>query len=916
MNNISMKKLILIDGYSFLFRAFFAIRNLTRKDGTPVGGLYGFSRMLIKIITEIEYTHIAVAFDTGKKTFRNEIYSEYKANRPPCPPELLPQFPLVRELVKVLNITSLEKDGYEADDIIATYAKKAENDGFEVVIVSSDKDLMQLVDEKILMFDGMKNEFIDIEKVREKWGVEPTKVLDVLTLMGDASDNVPGVQGIGPKTAMELINTYGDIDGLLKNIDNIKQAKRREILKNSIDDILLSKKLITLDKDVKMNYTLDDLKFKQYNYKEFLDFLTKQEFYSMVRGLKQAFATVEPSLFDNQNIVIENDKITEKQEELNGKNIKIKNINELKSIINKAKNLDKFYFNILTEKNNLLSFSFLFNNSSYFIEISQSSADLFNDNKSLSFKEIVETFKDIFENNSIFKIGYDIKKQIKLLYNYGISVDNFEDIEVMSYVLNDGLYNSLLSSIFANNIDMICDNSNNIDEKIEIIKKLEKENKIDNLKDKIEEISCFIIENISNIYNKFKNDFENNNELKSVYKTIERPMTAILAKMEITGIKVNIRRLFELSNEFQDYIDNLTQEIYKLAGMEFNIASPKQLSEVLFEKMKISPIKKSSKSGNFSTSLEVLEELAGKGCEICQKILAWRHYSKLKNTYTDVLPKMVDKNDRIHTTYSNTYVITGRLSSSNPNLQNIPIKTDDGSKIRSAFIARDGYKLISADYKQAELRIMANLHNVKKLKEFFLAEKDIHTTTASNVFKIDEKDVSSSMRSIAKAINFSIIYGTSAYGLAKRINSTNEEAKEYLKNYFETYPEIKNYIDYIKDFVKKNNYVKTMFGRKINIDIASAKPIMKGNLERLAINAPIQGTAADIIKKAMITLDEKLKNYRSKIILQIHDELVLECPDSEIEEVSQLLKESMENVVNWDVKMSVDLEIGNNLEEV
>ena len=327
MNNISMKKLILIDGYSFLFRAFFAIRNLTRKDGTPVGGLYGFSRMLIKIITEIEYTHIAVAFDTGKKTFRNEIYSEYKANRPPCPPELLPQFPLVRELVKVLNITSLEKDGYEADDIIATYAKKAENDGFEVVIVSSDKDLMQLVDEKILMFDGMKNEFIDIEKVREKWGVEPTKVLDVLTLMGDASDNVPGVQGIGPKTAMELINTYGDIDGLLKNIDNIKQAKRREILKNSIDDILLSKKLITLDKDVKMNYTLDDLKFKQYNYKEFLDFLTKQEFYSMVRGLKQAFATVEPSLFDNQNIVIENDKITEKQEELNGKNIKIKNIN-------------------------------------------------------------------------------------------------------------------------------------------------------------------------------------------------------------------------------------------------------------------------------------------------------------------------------------------------------------------------------------------------------------------------------------------------------------------------------------------------------------------------------------------------------------------------------------------------------------
>ena len=921
-----MKKLILIDGYSFLFRAFFAIRNLTRKDGTPVGGLYGFSRMLIKIITEIEYTHIAVVFDSGEKTFRNEIYSEYKATRPPCPPELLPQFPLVRELVKVLNIVSLEKVGYEADDIIATYAKKAEKEDFYVVIVSSDKDLMQLVDDKVLMFDGLKNEFIDIEKVKEKWGVEPKKVLDVLTLMGDASDNVPGVAGIGQKTAIELINQYGDVENLMKHLDEIKQNKRRETLKNSINEIKLSKKLITLDENVEMNYTLDDLKFKQYDYKKFLDFLTQQEFYSMVRGLKQAFATVEPSINDNENIVIANDLFAfnnqnTKEDNKNVGNIKIKNIEELKSIIKNNKNIEKFYFNIFTEKDNFLSFTFKFDKDcSYYIKISNTQNDLFTTNKEeLIFKDIVESFKDIFENSSILKISYDVKKQIKILYQYGISIENFEDIDVMNYILNNGLYSNTLSSICKHNLDDNFDNQENklsFDDKIDIISKIERENKIDNLNDNLEELSYFIVNSFYILYNKFKQELDNDEELNNIYNRIEKPMTLILAKMEITGIKVDIKRLYELSNEFQTYIDKLSKEIYEIAGEEFNIASPKQLSNILFDKLQLNHGKKSSKTGHFSTGIEVLEELAGQGSEICQKILSWRHYSKLKNTYTDVLPKMVDENSRIHTTYSNTFVITGRLSSSNPNLQNIPIKTDDGSKIRSAFVAKEGYKLISADYKQAELRIIANLHNVEKLKEFFLAGKDIHTTTASNVFKVDEKEVSSSMRSIAKAINFSIIYGTSAYGLAKRTNSSNDDAKKYLYNYFQTYPEIKNYIEYMKDYVKKHNYVKTIFGRKINIDIASARPIMRGNLERLAINAPIQGTAADIIKKAMIDLDEKLKNYRSKMILQIHDELVLECPENEVEEVSKILKESMENVIDWEVKMEVDVESGNNLEEV
>ncbi len=929
-----MKKLILIDGYSFLFRAFFAIRGLTRQDGTPVNGLYGFSRMLIKIITEIEYSHIAVAFDAGGKTFRNEIYKEYKANRPPCPPELIPQFPLVRDLVKSLNIVSLEKKGFEADDIIATFAKKAELEGFEVVIVSSDKDLMQLVDDKVVMFDGMKGEYVGVEKVKEKWGVEPKKVLDVLSLMGDSSDNVPGVAGIGPKTASELINEYGDIDNLLKNLDKIKQNKRRESLISGVDNILLSKKLITLDENVETDFTLSDLEFKQYDYRKFLEFLTDQEFYSMVKGLKKAFATIDPSLLDNENIVVQDDLFIETRnddeafidkkigEEV-AENITIKNVKDLQNIINQNKNIDKFYFNILMKNANILSFSFKFNSNvdTFFVKVLDSNGDLFNNAESgVSLKDILENFKEIFENDSILKVGYDVKKQIKVLYSFGVSLNNFEDIEVMNYVLHNGLYNNLMSSIIKNNISIISASDKyfkqDFDKEIENIINIEKDYKVSISVHEIFKTSIFLIDAISFFYAALKEWLELNNELKSVYEKIEKPITAILANMEITGIKLDINRLSELSKEFQIKIDDLSKEVYEIAGEEFNIGSPKQLAEVLFEKMKLQPLKKSSKSGNFSTDVETLEELAQNGCDICKKILDWRHYSKLKNTYTDVLQTMVDKNNRIHTTYSNTYVITGRLSSSNPNLQNIPIKTEEGNKIRSAFIAKDGCKLVAADYKQAELRVIANLHNIKKLKEAFKEGKDIHTNTASKVFKVEESDVSSAMRGVAKAINFGIIYGISQFGLAKRINTTSKEAKEYLNNYFEVYPEVKDYIEQTKKFVKENSYVATMFGRKINIDLNSVKPMLRGNLERLAINAPIQGTASDITKKAMISLNEKLKNYRSKMILQIHDELVLECPNEEVEEISKLLKETMEDIINWEVKMEVDVEVGSNLGEI
>ena len=917
-----MKKLILVDGYSFLFRAFFAIRNLTRSDGTPVGALYGFARMLMKIITEIEYSHIAVVFDTGEKTFRNEIYSEYKANRPPCPEDLKPQFPLVRELVKVLNIKSLEKIGYEADDIIATYSKKAEEEGFEVMIVSSDKDLMQLVDDKVHMYDGMKNEIIDSEKVKEKWGVDPVHVLDVLTLMGDSSDNVPGVPGIGPKTATELISKYGDVDNLVKNVKDIKQTKRREAIENNIANIELSKKLIALDKNVEMDETVDDLEFKQYDCKELLNFLSKQEFNSMVKGLRKAFQIAEPSLFDDFVDTKEESKVVENNY------IEIKSIEELKKILKIFDGKNKLYFNIFAEKedykSDILSISFSSDDDKiYFVKISLRNADLFSLSNSnlLSFEEAIKCFKNIFENENILKIGYNIKKQIKILNLYKIEINNFEDIDVVNYILNAGLYEGTLSNIIEFNLNSneILNNEYktlSVEEEIDVIRNIEKERRVENLKDILFEVSCFVVEAIKILYPKLKEGLVRQN-LVAVYESIEKPMTRILANMEIVGIKVDVKRLHELSNEFQNNINTLADEIYAIAGETFNIGSPKQLSEILFDKLKLDPLKKaSSKSGNFSTSVEILKELASRGCEICEKVLLWRHYSKLKNTYTDVLSTLVDNESRIHTTYSNTYVVSGRISSSNPNLQNIPIKTESGSKIRSAFVAKDGCKLISADYKQAELRVMANYQNVVKLKEFFKQGKDIHKTTASKVFKVPEEEVSPEMRSIAKAINFSIIYGTSSYGLAKRTKTSDSEAKEYLENYFTTYPEIKKYIEDTKKFVERNNYVKTMFGRKINIDLAHAKPMLKGNLERLAINAPIQGTASDITKKAMITLNEKLKNFKSKMILQIHDELVLECPNEEIEEVSKILKDSMENVVDWDVKLEVDVGVGNNLEEM
>ena len=881
------KRLILVDGYSFFFRAFFALKNIkNRSDGLPVNGVYGFTKMLINLIVDLKSTHIAVVFDTGGKTFRHDIFEWYKANRPPVPEEMIPQFPIIREVVDVLNIKSIEKSGYEADDIIATLSKQAKKDGYEVWIVSGDKDLMQLVDDNVFMYETKDNKIIGIKEVEEKWGVKPDKLLDVLSLMGDKADNVSGVPSIGEKTAIELINEFGSVENIIENVDNIKQEKRKKAIKENIDKLKLSKQLITLCDSVDLDgLNIDDLSFNMLNPARFRDFLNKMEFFSLARDVEKVF------------------NVSNNNEE----NKKYKKITTIEDLKRNCDNIKDFYFEILTSNitGNVDFISFC-NNDLYFAIHIKESSDLLSNN--LSIEDVLGVLKNIFEDKNIKKISYDIKQSINILKQYNINIINYEDIKIIAYLLDNGKYNIVLSNIIEhylyNNIEI---KINNIDRYNSIIKKYELENKIVNIFD----VVCFRIDMINTLYNILYSRIIDNKELYEIYENIEKPITDILANMEFLGVKIDINLLKQLSNDFSNDILRLEKEIHDISGSNFNINSPAQLSDILFNKLCLPKITKPTKSGIYSTDIETMETLYQNGFEIAGKIIEYRHFTKLKNTYTDALQKLVDNDGRVHTTFSNTNVITGRLSSNNPNLQNIPIRTEDGEKIRKTFISKNGYSFIGVDYSQIELRILAEYADVKRLKENFKNGLDIHTETAKKVFNIN--DITPDMRRIAKAINFSIVYGTTSFGLAKRLDKTNNEAKQYMDNYFELYPEIKEYMNNIKDFVKKNGYIKTMFNRICYIDLNGPQ---KSFLERLAINAPIQGTGADIIKIAMIKVNEAIKNYNANILLQIHDELLIEVKDEELEEVKNIVKNTMENVVDFGVDFPVEIKTGKNWGDV
>lgn len=920
------KKIALIDGYGFVFRAFHSLPPLTRPDGTPVGAVYGFTNMLIKLLAGLHVTHATVIFDSGSKTFRNEIYPAYKANRPPCPEELIPQFPIVRESAESLNLAILEKIGFEADDIIATIAKKAEREGFEVLIVSSDKDLMQLVNESTFMYDSMKNRFIGIPEVKEKFAVAPLQVLDVLSLMGDASDNIPGVRGIGPKTAAELIQEFDTLENIFLNLDKIKQEKRRELLREGEEKAKLSKILASLKEDVELGITLDDLKIQSLEPHKLISFLEIQGFKSLITRVKKEFnisdkttTSADHSALDTRGFIP-----TTHSQNISFKQIKLTEISspEIITQLNKQAfenrivtiDFNQNFFTISTNKSNESVKEIFYFEAKEAVKAAPKNQvfDLFSFQEEAPQKVeeqgfSVEILKEILENSSIKKVFFDTKSFLKIT-----KTTSFEDVSLINHLLTSSTKNDLRELI-----------DFNLNENIEelgftkFFSELDKNREPDFSSEptKKSEFFCFKNFAISQLH-KFFSPKIFTEKLSEAYNSYEKPLLEILAQIEIAGIKIDVEKLRQLSQEFGKKIADLSTEIYGLAGQEFNIASPKQLGEILFDKLGLDSSKKSKKTGALSTGVGVLEELEEMGHPIARKILDFRKFSKLKNTYTDALPKEINpKTGRIHTHFSTTSTITGRLSSSQPNLQNIPIKSLEGQKIRESFVAEKDHFLISADYSQIELRVIAHVAKIENLIAAFKDGKDIHRITASQVFGIPEDQIDDAIRSKAKAINFGIIYGISAFGLARQLDISRQDAATYIKSYLAAYPGIDAYMRETIVLGRQQGFVQTLSGRKCFISqINNKNPIIRNEAERLAINAPIQGSAADIIKKAMIRLSKKFSEEKlhSKIILQIHDELILEAPKDEVEIATKILKKEMENAANLDVPLQVDVKVGLN----
>ncbi|MES2961514.1 MAG: DNA polymerase I [Pseudomonadota bacterium] len=927
------KKIALIDGYGFVFRAFHSLPPLTRPDGTPVGAVYGFTNMLIKLLAGLNVTHAAVVFDSGSKTFRNDIYPAYKANRPPCPEELIPQFSIVRESAESLNLSILEKIGFEADDIIATIAKKAEIEGYEVLIVSSDKDLMQLVGENIHMYDSMKNRMIGIPQVIEKFEVGPEKVLDMLSLIGDTSDNIPGVKGIGPKTAAELIKQFGNLENIFENLHQIKQEKRRQLLSEGIEKAKLSKILAALKEDVELGIHLDELEIRALDPHKLISFLQIQGFHSLITRVRKEFGISENAAVPVEKQIlnqVHDDDVVKSSQELrhpeldSGSSVfsscqkTLISSPEIIARLNKEASTngqvtidrDKNFITISTCKSGDSPKEILY------FEVKKSaktpnqnhSFDLFSFNHEPEKIETegfdIEILEKILTDDSIKKIFFDAKNFLKFS-----PANSYEDVATIHHLLTSSVKNDLRELI-----DL------NLNEDVEqlgfgkVFAEIEKDREPEIFADPEKKAEFLTFRNfaIYQLYKIFAPKIAPE-KLTEAYLSFERPLIEVLAQIETNGIKIDVAKLRQLSQEFGKKIAELSSEIYILAGHEFNIASAKQLSEVLFEKMGLASGKKSKKTGALSTGVGVLEELDEAGNPIARKILDFRKFSKLKNTYTDALPEEINpQTGRIHTHFSTTSTITGRLSSRYPNLQNIPIKSLEGQKIRESFIAEKNHFLISADYSQIELRVIAHAAKIGNLINAFKEDKDIHRITAAQVFGVTEDEVDDSLRSKAKAINFGIIYGISAFGLARQLDIPRQEAAIYIKSYLETYPGIdismKNYIE----LARKNGYVQTLSGRKCFIrDINNKNPMIRAEAERLAINAPIQGSAADIIKKAMIRLSKRFKeeNLQSKIILQIHDELIVEAPENEVEIATKILKYEMENAAILDVPLKVDVTV-------
>jgi DNA polymerase I len=931
----SKKHIYLIDGSGYIFRAYYALPPLTRKsDGLPVGAVSGFCNMLYKFLEEARSldkedrpTHLAVIFDSARKNFRNDIYKDYKANRHDTPEDLIPQFEYIRKAVTAFNIPSIELLNYEADDLIATYKEQASKKNIKVTIISSDKDLMQLVDDNTFMFDAMKEHYIGKEEVKEKFGVYPEKVIDVQSLAGDSSDNIPGVPGIGIKTAAELINQFGSLENLLENASTIKQPKRRQALLDNREKAFISKQLVTLKRDVPVTNELDEFILKPLNLDKILTFLKEMEFTRLFSRLEEnhgSFVNEKTSTLKNETKTEPKKKIisTSPIDSSENKFSLVMNIQELEKILSKAD--ERGLFAIDTETNSLdtmvadlvgISLSFKIGEAFYIPLAHKNKLDPLV-KKQLNSKDVLAIIKPYLEDSTIKKIGQNIKYDYRIFLKYGIKMTSIEDTMLMSYALDAGK------------------NRHNMD----LLSEIHLQHKTISFKDvagigkaqvtfdlvDIEQAKNYACEDADvtlRLYEFFEQRLFGENVL-NVYENLEKPLIKILSSMENNGIKIDQTILGKLSKKFEIEIQNLEKKIFKISGEEFNIASPKQLGDIIYDKLKIAGTKK-TKKGNLATNVSVLENLADQGHEFPKLILNWRQKSKLKNTYTDTLPTYINnKTKRVHTSFLLAATTTGRLASANPNLQNIPIKNIEGKEIRSAFISEKNSNLISADYSQIEMRILSHMGDVTELKKAFLNKEDIHNLTASQIFGVSIHDVDEDMRRKAKAINFGIIYGISSYGLAKQISVSNTEAESFLRSYFTKFPEIKEFMNETIKFCRKNGYVKTLFDRKCHFpNINDKNHTLRTFQERACINAPIQGTAADVLRLAMIKIDNKIeeKNINANLLIQVHDELLLECQEKDVvnvqKQVSYEMEHASEPLLKFSIPLTVDIKSGKNWSE-
>ncbi|MBT4720764.1 MAG: DNA polymerase I [Rhodospirillaceae bacterium] len=934
-----MQHVFLIDGSGFIFRAFYGIKaDMSRADGTPTNAVYGFTQMLLKMVDDTDADYIAVVFDRARKTFRSDIYPEYKAHRPPPPDELIPQFDLVREATQAMNIAMVDMDGFEADDLIATYARQAVAVGADVTVVSSDKDLMQLVGPKVKMFDAMKNKEIGPDQVREKFGVGPDRVIDVQALAGDSSDNVPGVQGVGIKTAAQLVEEYGDLDGILARAEEIKQPKRRQVLIDQADMARVSRELVTLRDDVPVEVPLENFKTREIDPEKLLGFLQQQEFKSLIARMESRFgieapapaAPAAPTSAPSDEPAAEDAPAAsfsgETEYELVQDKARLQAwIDEATSVGVLAVDTETTSLNAMRAELVGISLSIEPGKACY-IPVAhsepevQASLDLGGDSgggsksaiKQIKRDEAIKMLKPLLEDAGVLKIGHNMKYDAKIFAHYGIEVAPIDDTMLLSYVLEGGLHGHGMDDLAELHLGHQTIKFKDVAGTGKAQVTFDKV-PLDTALDYAAEDADITLR----LYRMLKPRLAREH-MVSIYEVMERPLVGVLKQMESNGICVDAKMLKSLSADFANRLGDLAVDIHKLAGREFNIASPKQLGEILFDEMGLEGAKK-TKTGAYGTGADVLETLAAEGHDLPARVLEWRQLAKLKSTYTDSLVEDINPaTGRVHTNYGQAIASTGRLSSNDPNLQNIPVRSEEGRKIRQAFVAADGHVLLSADYSQIELRLLAHVAKIDVLIDAFKSGEDIHALTASQVFGVPIDGMDPMVRRQAKAINFGIIYGISAFGLARQLSIGRGEASDYIKAYFQRYPGIRDYMDRTKEDARENGFVTTLYGRKCHTPgIANTNSAHRSFAERAAINAPIQGGAADIIKRAMIKLPGALDGagLNALMLLQVHDELIFEVPEAELDTTKGLVKEVMESVAHLDVPLIVDTGHGANWDE-